>query len=86
MRKHLKRNLVFLWLFCFLLVMSKAEFTLDGAHCIVRCFLSLGASFVGVVASSLFALMAVCQDMELKLEIKGPYCFKDHRQELSWMG
>jgi hypothetical protein len=66
--------------------MSKAEFTLDGAHCIVRCFLSLGASFVGVVASSLFALMAVCQDMELKLEIKGPYCFKDHRQELSWMG
>jgi hypothetical protein len=41
--------------------------------------LSLGASFVGGVASSLFALMAVCHDMELKLEIKGRYCFKDHR-------
>ncbi len=25
--------------FCFLPVMSKAEFTLDGAHCIVGCFL-----------------------------------------------
>ncbi len=44
--------------------------------------LSLGASFVGVVASSLFALMAVCQDMELKLEIKGRYCLKDHRAKL----
>jgi hypothetical protein len=44
--------------------------------------LSLGASFVGVVASSLFALMAVCQDMELKLEIKGRYCLHRHRAKL----
>jgi hypothetical protein len=38
--------------------------------------LSIGASFVGVVASSLFALMAVCQDMELKLERKRALLFQ----------